>query len=64
MWGLDAGTDRHERRGLGGIVANLTLSLHTRNGPYMERTYALGMRWIATIIGLLTVVVLALPLHP
>jgi hypothetical protein len=76
IFALEAGTVRHERRGLAVaplvvIVANLTVSLHTRNGPLTVRPYrrrhgdeASGMRLIVTLTAALTVLFLVLPVHP
>jgi len=71
IFALEAGTVRHERRGLVAIVANLTVSLHTRNGPLTVRPYrrrhgdeASGMRLIVTLTAALTVLFLVLPVHP
>jgi hypothetical protein len=71
MRALDAGTVRHERRGRGDIVATLTDSLHTRNGPLTERVYRRchgaeerDMRLIVALTAALTVLLLMLPVHP
>ena len=68
---LDAGTVRHERRGLAAIAANLTVSLPGRNGPLIGRLYRRfyedeewDMRLIVTLTAALTVLVLVLPIHP
>jgi hypothetical protein len=71
IFALEAGTVRHERLGLVAIAANLTVSLHTRNGPLTVRPYrrrhedeASGMRLIVTLTAALTVLFLVLPVHP
>jgi len=71
IFALEAGTVRHERLGLVAIVANLTVSLHTRNGPLTVRPYrrrdgdeAYVMRLIVTLTAALTVLFLVLPAHP
>jgi len=54
------------------IGANLTISLHARNGPLIGRIYGLfhereeatGMRLIVTLTAALTVLFLVLPAHP
>jgi hypothetical protein len=68
---LDAGTARQERRGLAAMAANLTVSLHRRNGPLTERLYRhphadeeRDMRLIVTLTAALTVLILVLPIHP
>jgi hypothetical protein len=68
---LDAGTARQERRGLATIAANLTVSLHCRNGPLTRRLYRHSradeereMRLIVTLTAALTVLILVLPIHP
>src|SRR5262249_1042469 len=52
-------------------VRKLTNSLHRRNGPLTGCLYLRchgneepAMRWIATVTGALTVLVLVLPVHP
>jgi hypothetical protein len=69
--GLDAGTVRQVRLGRVVTVANLTVSLHTRNGPLTARVYrrSLGdevsvMRLIVTLTAALTVLFLVIPAHP
>jgi hypothetical protein len=69
--GLDAGTVRQERLDLVAIVANLTVSLHTRNGPLTTLLYRRvhgnevpDMRLIVTLTAALTVLFLVLPAHP
>jgi hypothetical protein len=71
MRGLDAGTVRHERRGLVNIGANLTVSLQTRNGPLTRGLYRFSceheeadMRLIVALTAALTVLFLVLPVHP
>jgi hypothetical protein len=71
MRSLDPGTARHERRGLVGIAANLTVSFRTRNEPLTALVYARrrgdeepDMRVIVALIGALTVLALVLPVHP
>jgi hypothetical protein len=68
---LEAGTVRLERLGRVAIAANLTVSLHTRNGPLTVHPYrpchgneAFGMRLIVTLTAALTVLFLVLPAHP
>jgi hypothetical protein len=68
---LDAGTVRLERLGRVAIAANLTVSLHTRNGPLTARPYRRchgdevpDMRLIVTLTAALTVLFLVLPAHP
>ena len=43
---------------------NLTVSLQSRYGPLIRPSYDFLMRLIATLAGLLTLVVLLLPIHP
>jgi hypothetical protein len=69
--GLEAGTVKQERLGLVAIAANLTVSLHTRNGPLTARLYRRmhgsgvpDMRLIVTLTAALTVLFLVLPAHP
>jgi hypothetical protein len=71
IFGLDAGTVRHERLGRVAIGANLTVSLHTRNGPLTGQLYRRchgdevpDMRLIVTLTAALTVLFLVLPAHP
>jgi len=68
---LDAGTVRHERRGLAAIAANLTVSLPGRHEPLIVRLYRdacedeeRDMRLIVTLTAALTILVLVLPIHP
>jgi hypothetical protein len=71
MRALDAGTVRQERRGRGDIVATLTNSLQTRNGPLTEQVYCRSrgaeepdLRLIVTLTAALTVLLLVLSTHP
>jgi hypothetical protein len=71
IFALDAGTVRHDRLGRVVIAANLTVSLHTRNGPLTGRLYrrchgdeVFAMRLIVTLTAALTVLFLVLPAHP
>jgi hypothetical protein len=38
--------------------------LHGSHGSLTAETYVLGMRLLATLAGLLTLIVLVLPVHP
>jgi hypothetical protein len=71
IFALDAGTVRHDRLGRVVIAANLTVSLHTRNGPLTAHVYRRwrerevpDMRLIVTLTAALTVLFLVLPAHP
>jgi hypothetical protein len=71
MRGLDAGTVRHDRRGLVTIASKLTNSLQSQNGPLTRRPYRRTreneephMRLIVTLTAALTVLALVLPAHP
>jgi hypothetical protein len=68
MRSLDAGTARHERRGLVAIVENLTISFPASHVPGADcqrgPEAARHMRLIVALTAGLTVVLLILPLHP
>jgi len=62
---------REDRLGRVVTVANLTVSLHTRNGPLTARLYRRrhgveepDVRLIVTLTAALTVLLLVLPAHP
>jgi hypothetical protein len=71
IFALDAGTVRLDRLGRVVTSANLTVSLHTRNGPLTAHLYRRchgdevpDMRLIVTLTAALTVLFLVLPAHP